>query len=87
MQTREHWYVVRTKARQEGIARDNLYLSVHHAPTDSDKLQRLEQVLARTGGPAIVFDFGTATTFDAVSEAGEYLGGAIAPSILALLLG
>ncbi len=33
------------------------------------------------GGPAIVIDFGTATTFDVVSEEGEYLGGAIAPGI------
>jgi type III pantothenate kinase len=33
------------------------------------------------GGPAIVVDFGTATTFDAISAAGEYLGGAIAPGI------
>ncbi len=33
------------------------------------------------GGPAIVVDFGTATTFDAVSVRGEYLGGAIAPGI------
>jgi type III pantothenate kinase len=33
------------------------------------------------GGPCVVVDFGTATTFDAVSEKGEYLGGAIAPGI------
>ncbi len=33
------------------------------------------------GGPAIVVDFGTATTFDAVSAKGEYLGGAIAPGV------
>ena len=33
------------------------------------------------GGPAIVVDFGTATTFDAVSAKGEYVGGAIAPGI------
>ena len=38
-----------------GIARDNLALSVHHALTDQDKLDRLEQVLRRTGGPAIVY--------------------------------
>ena len=31
------------------------------------------------GGPTIVVDFGTATTFDAVSAKGEYLGGAIVP--------
>jgi type III pantothenate kinase len=29
------------------------------------------------GGPLIVLDFGTATTFDVISEAGEYLGGGI----------
>lgn len=34
------------------------------------------------GGPCIVVDFGTATTFDVISAAGEYLGGAIAPGIL-----
>ncbi|MFW6723650.1 type III pantothenate kinase [Streptomyces sp. MAR4 CNY-716] len=33
------------------------------------------------GGPAVVVDFGTATTFDAVSERGEYVGGVIAPGI------
>jgi len=33
------------------------------------------------GGPAIIVDFGTATTFDAISAQGEYLGGAIAPGI------
>ncbi len=33
------------------------------------------------GGPAIVVDFGTATTFDAASAKGEYLGGAIFPGI------
>ena len=32
-------------------------------------------------GPAIVVDFGTATTFDVVSPRGEYLGGAISPGI------
>ena len=33
------------------------------------------------GGPACVVDFGTATTFDAISQGGEYLGGAIAPGL------
>ncbi len=32
---------------------------------------------ARYGGPLIIVDFGTATTFDVVSEKGEYLGGVI----------
>src|SRR5205814_787090 len=33
------------------------------------------------GGPSIVVDFGTATTIEAVSANGEYLGGAIFPGI------
>ena len=33
------------------------------------------------GGPACIVDFGTATTFDALSVSGEYLGGAIAPGV------
>lgn len=33
------------------------------------------------GGPLIIVDLGTAITFDAVSEKGEYLGGVIAPGI------
>jgi type III pantothenate kinase len=33
------------------------------------------------GGPTIIVDFGTATTCDAVSANGEYLGGAISPGI------
>lgn len=33
------------------------------------------------GGPAIIVDFGTATTFDVIDKDGAYLGGAIAPGI------
>jgi type III pantothenate kinase len=33
------------------------------------------------GGPLIIVDFGTATTFDVISARGEYLGGVIAPGI------
>lgn len=33
------------------------------------------------GGPACVVDFGTATTFNAISDEGDYLGGAIAPGL------
>jgi len=34
------------------------------------------------GGPIIIADLGTATTFDTVSKEGDYLGGAIAPGIV-----
>jgi len=47
----------------------------------ADRIVNAVAAFRRHGGPCIVVDFGTATTFDAVSAAGEYLGGAIAPGI------
>jgi len=47
----------------------------------ADRIAASIAALERYGGPAIIVDFGTATTFDAVSAKGEYLGGAIAPGI------
>ena len=38
-----------------GIARDNLFLSVQHVTDDREKLAALRTLLARTGGPAIVY--------------------------------
>ncbi|MDE5549087.1 MAG: type III pantothenate kinase [Clostridia bacterium] len=39
------------------------------------------------GGPCIVVDFGTATTFNVISEKGEFMGGCIAPGIITALEG
>lgn len=47
----------------------------------ADRIVNAVAAFALYGGPAVVVDFGTATTFDAVSASGEYLGGAIAPGI------
>lgn len=47
----------------------------------ADRLVNAVAGFARWGGPLLVVDFGTATTFDAVSARGEYLGGAIAPGV------
>jgi type III pantothenate kinase len=49
----------------------------------ADRIVNALAAYGRYGGPCIVVDFGTATTFDAVSAAGEYVGGAIAPGIQA----
>lgn len=49
----------------------------------ADRIVNAAAAFARYGGPAIVVDFGTATTFDAISSAGEYLGGVICPGISA----
>jgi len=47
----------------------------------ADRVVDAAAVRALYGVPACVVDFGTATTFDAVSAAGDYLGGAIAPGV------
>lgn len=47
----------------------------------ADRIVNGVAAFERYGGPCIVVDLGTATTFDAVSAKGEYLGGAIAPGL------
>ncbi len=47
----------------------------------ADRIVNAVAVKELYGGPACVVDFGTGTTFDALSAKGEYLGGAIAPGI------
>lgn len=47
----------------------------------ADRLVAARAAYHKYGGPLIVVDFGTATTFDAVSASGAYLGGAIYPGI------
>jgi len=47
----------------------------------ADRVVDAAAVYRLYGGPACVVDFGTATTFDAISRVGDYLGGAIAPGI------
>ena len=47
----------------------------------ADRIANAVGALDMYGGPAVVVDFGTATTFDAISADGEYLGGAIVPGI------
>jgi type III pantothenate kinase len=47
----------------------------------ADRVVNALAAFTRYGGPCIVVDFGTATTYDAVSAEGQYLGGAIAPGI------
>lgn len=47
----------------------------------SDRIINALAAATEYGGPAIVVDFGTATTFDVVSVSGQYVGGAIAPGI------
>jgi type III pantothenate kinase len=48
----------------------------------ADRIVDAAAALAKYGAPCIVVDFGTATTFNAVNAAHEYLGGVIAPGVM-----
>ena len=47
----------------------------------ADRIVNAVAAFEKFGGPIVVVDFGTATTFCAISENGDYLGGVIAPGI------
>ena len=51
------------------------------AEVGADRIVNGVAAFEKYGGPCIVVDFGTATTFDAVSKKGEYMGGIITPGI------
>jgi type III pantothenate kinase len=59
-------------------------MPVHYdnpAEVGADRIVNGVAAFEKFGGPCIVVDFGTATTFDVVSKKGEYLGGVITPGI------
>lgn len=65
-------------------ARVNLGIKVEVDTPDlvgADRIVNAAAVHRLYGGPAIVVDFGTATTFDVISREGNYIGGSIAPGI------
>jgi type III pantothenate kinase len=60
------------------------WLNIHYENPEqvgSDRLCNAVAAFAKYGGPTIIIDFGTATTFDVVAADGDYLGGLIAPGL------
>jgi len=57
---------------------------LYDSPPDlgADRIVDAVAAVAKYGAPCIVVDFGTATTFNAINAASEYLGGVIAPGIM-----
>src|SRR2546423_1748396 len=47
----------------------------------ADRIVAAMAAFKKYGGPLIIIDFGTGTTYDVVSKEGDYLGGAIAPGM------
>ncbi|HAV24000.1 MAG: hypothetical protein A2X67_00880 [Ignavibacteria bacterium GWA2_55_11] len=65
-------------------ARLDLGIRIHYADplaVGADRLCNAVAGYAKFGGPLIIVDFGTATTYDVVGANGDYLGGVIAPGV------
>ena len=59
-------------------------MAVHYdnpAEVGADRIVNGVAAFEKYGGPCVIVDFGTATTFDCVSAKGEYLGGVICPGM------
>ena len=59
-------------------------MPVHYdnpAEVGANRIVNSVAAFEKYGGPCVIVDFGTATTFDCVSPKGEYLGGVICPGI------
>jgi type III pantothenate kinase len=66
---------------EPGIKTGMPVLVENPAELGADRLVNAIAAFERYGGPCVIVDFGTATTFDVVSAKGEYLGGCIAPGL------
>ena len=51
------------------------------AEVGADRIVNAVAAFEKYGGPCVIVDFGTATTFDCISKKGEYMGGVICPGI------
>ncbi len=66
---------------EPGVKTGMPVLTDNPAEVGADRIVNCVAAFERFGGPCIVVDMGTATTFDVISRKGEFLGGAIAPGL------
>ena len=77
----ERYFGLRPIFVEPGIKTGMPLLVDNPAELGADRIVNGVAAFARYGGPIIVVDFGTATTFDVISVRGEYVGGVIAPGL------
>jgi type III pantothenate kinase len=77
----ERYFQVKPLFIEPGVKTGMPVLVDNPAEVGADRIVNGVAAFERYGGPCIVVDFGTATTFDVISERGEYLGGVIAPGV------
>ena len=77
----EQYFSLKAMFVEPGIKTGMPILVDNPAELGADRLVNGVAAFARYGGPCIVVDFGTATTFDVITAKGEYVGGVIAPGL------
>jgi type III pantothenate kinase len=77
----ERYFKIKPLFIEPGIKTGMPLLIDNPAELGADRVANGVAAFARYGGPCVVVDFGTATTFDAISAKGEFLGGVIAPGL------
>jgi type III pantothenate kinase len=77
----EHYFNTKPLFVEPGIKTGLPVLYENPAEVGADRIVNAVAAFEKYGGPCVVVDFGTATTFDCVSEKGEYMGGVICPGI------
>ena len=77
----ERYFKIKPLFVEPGIKTGMPLLIDNPAELGADRVANGVAAFERYGGPCVVVDFGTATTFDVVSSKGEFLGGVIAPGL------
>lgn len=77
----ETCFKVRPLFIEPGVKTGLPVLTDNPGEVGADRVVNCVAAFELLGGPAIVVDMGTATTFDVVSKQGAFLGGAIAPGL------
>jgi type III pantothenate kinase len=77
----ELYFHVKPVFVEPGVKTGIPVLTDNPAELGADRIVNCIAAFERFGGPCIVVDMGTATTFDVLSKKGEFLGGAIAPGL------
>jgi type III pantothenate kinase len=80
-QMAERWFDVPCVVLEPGLRSGMPILYDNPKEVGPDRIANAVGAYDLYGGPCVVVDMGTATTFDAISTDGEYLGGAIAPGL------
>ncbi|MHB1535130.1 MAG: type III pantothenate kinase [Acidimicrobiales bacterium] len=77
----DRWFKVPTVIVEPGVRTGMPILYDNPKEVGADRIADAVAAYEGYGGPTIVVDFGTATTFEVVSAQGEYLGGVIVPGV------